>query len=181
MGSIITKLDYGKAFVRGLQRSEYNLLLAVKSFPSRSESNPDEGMMLADAIFAAVESMTPRELLKAFPLMKRFDGSKYEEKDYFSSMEFIENYGLDRRIENAFEFLWEYWNADIYHLFMNYLLFVNDRYWEKTGTTLGQGYMEHKRHPYNMISGDGLYVTTYDGETRVEVPNLPMWREQGLI
>ena len=178
---MITKLDYGRAFARGLQKSKYNLLLAVKCYPSRSESNPDEGMMLADAIFAAVQTMTPRELLEVFPLDKRFDGSKYEEKDYFFSMEFIENYGLDRRIENAFEFLWEYWNADIYHFFMNYLLFVNDRYWEKTGTTLGQGYMEHKRHPYNMISGDGLYVTTYDGETRVEVPNLPMWREQGLI
>lgn len=178
---MITKLDYGKAFARGLQKSEYSLLLAVKCYPSRSESNPEEGMMLADAIFAAVESMTPRALLEVLPLDKRFNGSKYEEKDYFFSMKFIENYGFDRRIENALEFLWDYRNADIHQFMTDYMLFVNDKYWEKTGTTLGQGYMETVHHPYNAISGDEMYLISYDGETRIEVPNLPMWWEQGLI
>lgn len=72
-----------------------------------------EGFALANInqiILHTIETLTPRDFLKIFPLDKQYDGEKYESKDYFSSMEAIEEYGIDRRIENAIDFLFDYMN-----------------------------------------------------------------------
>lgn len=65
-------------------------------------------------VFETVESMgqlTPYELAQMFPAEKRYDGEKYQCKDYFSSTEFL-NSLEDKPMgaEGAFNFMWDYMN-----------------------------------------------------------------------
>jgi hypothetical protein len=43
---------------------------------------------------------TPRELLRVFPIQKYYEGYKWEVKDYFSSIEYVNEFGLDSWILN---------------------------------------------------------------------------------
>lgn len=53
--------------------------------------------------------MTPREFTHIFPIEKKYDGSRWGEKDYFYVTGWIdENIGWDNKIPNGFEFLMEY-------------------------------------------------------------------------
>ena len=61
-----------------------------------------------------VGAMTPREFMRIFPIEKEYDGAKYEWKDYFYCMNYINEFGIDNKIgDKAPDFLMEYWNWDI--------------------------------------------------------------------
>lgn len=57
--------------------------------------------------------LTPRQLMTLFPIEKDYDGAKYQTKDYFYTMDVCVKHGLDTKIKDAFEFLWDYQNWDI--------------------------------------------------------------------
>lgn len=57
--------------------------------------------------------LTPRQLMTLFPIDKDYDGAKYETKDYFYTMDVCVKHGLDTKIGDAFDFLWDYQNWDI--------------------------------------------------------------------
>lgn len=51
--------------------------------------------------------------MNIFPISKIYDGARYECKDYFTTMEFLKNLGLDERIGDQIDiFLWDYVNPD---------------------------------------------------------------------
>jgi hypothetical protein len=61
-----------------------------------------------------MSTLTPAELFTIFPLKKEYDGKKWQTKDYFYSMQSLEEFGLDTRIGDSIQdVLWEYWNDDI--------------------------------------------------------------------
>lgn len=70
----------------------------------------NERMALDGMILSAIASVTPKEFLAIFPLNKTYDGKRWETKDYFTSMEMIREHGIDKPIENAMAFLWDYMN-----------------------------------------------------------------------
>lgn len=61
-------------------------------------------------ITTMIEQLTPREFMQVFPISKIYDGKKYEVKDYFYTINYIEEHGLDTAIGDAFNFLYEYTN-----------------------------------------------------------------------
>lgn len=78
--------------------------------------NADQEYKRIESIMAAIELMTPRELTQMFPIIKEYDGDKYETKDYFYTMEAIGNIGMDSTLgsrENVINLLWDYRNHDI--------------------------------------------------------------------
>lgn len=50
---------------------------------------------LVQFILRLLEGLTPRQELGIFPIEKSFDGHKYGAKDYYSSMEVVNNLGID--------------------------------------------------------------------------------------
>lgn len=55
--------------------------------------------------------LTPNEILNLFPITKDFDGWKYECKDYFYTVEKLNEYNPDSPLGNRLEdFLWDYVN-----------------------------------------------------------------------
>lgn len=174
--------QYLAAFVREGKRGKFNVLLAVKGFPdSEDDISADDALAIGDAIICAIGKLTPRQMMNLFPPKKDFDGDRFGCKDYFYTKKAVEEYGLDRKIENAVDFLWGFQNDDIGRFMVEYLCFAGKRYRQLTGRNMAQDGMEAAHIPYRAITGDGLYLTDYDGDTRIEMPNLPAWREVGLI
>lgn len=61
-----------------------------------------------------IGKLTPNEFMNIFPIKKDFTGYKYEMKDYYSSIEFINNLDRNKPIgDNVSYFLMEYTNKDI--------------------------------------------------------------------
>lgn len=58
--------------------------------------------------------MTPRELMQMFPVMKTYDGEKYETVDYFYTIQRAEELGMDVPLEEELNgFLMDFHNNDI--------------------------------------------------------------------
>jgi hypothetical protein len=77
----------------------------------------DESLERFDVICLVHDLMkllTPREFMTIFNLDKVYDGNRYECKDYYTAMQYINTLNLDEPIgENIEDFLWEYVNRDI--------------------------------------------------------------------
>lgn len=71
-----------------------------------------------------IATMTLKQFMNVFPIKKEFDGHKWGVKDYFSTKEYIKSTGLkpeDVIGEYALELIAEYWNDDIWMLFVKSL------------------------------------------------------------
>ncbi|MFD1179660.1 hypothetical protein ACFQ3W_25635 [Paenibacillus puldeungensis] len=77
-------------------------------------------------IFDLIGLMTPRQLMTLFPIDKDYDGDKYQTKDYFYTMDVCIKHGLDTKIGDAFDFLWDYQNWDIAGLVVEHLSITSD-------------------------------------------------------
>ena len=126
-------------------------------------------------IFSKIEQLTPKQLLSMFPLDKTYNGEKWGCKDYFYSMDVIKKYGIDRRIENAPDFLWDYGNEDLREFLVNFTCLISRKYENITGRNMAQDGMEKVGIPYTALTHEGFYITSFDGSTRVEMPYLPAW------
>jgi hypothetical protein len=74
---------------------------------------PDERFYFIRFIKIKMESLTPREFMNIFPIQKVYDGDKYECKDYFTTMDYINAIGIDEVIgANLDNLLWDYVNHD---------------------------------------------------------------------
>ena len=61
-----------------------------------------------------ISGLTPRELTRIFPITKDYDGHRYECKDYFTTIQMIDDIGLDIPIaDNVDTFLFDYQNRFI--------------------------------------------------------------------
>ena len=173
------KKMYLDAFIRKLAQGEFNLMLAVKAYPNLCETEaPEIGLLFAELIFAKIKTLTPRELMQHFPVKKEFDGNRYGCKDYFYTMQAVNEYGLDRRIEDAFDFLWDYQNDDLQEFLVCYMIVVGKKYQAKTGSNMCLNGMEQANIPYEAYADNFHTIISYDGQgTKVVMPNLAMWKQ----
>lgn len=169
--------DYYDAFIRKVESGTFNLLFAVKSFDKSEpfyESQTQE--VLFSFIFAYIETLTPRELMQLFPVKKIFNGEKFGEKDYYYTMKMIRDYGIDNKIKNAFNFLWDYENDDIRNFLICYMKYLSREYRANTGRPMATDGMEAAHIPYMAYSPDFMWCTGCDGkETKVTMPNVALW------
>lgn len=78
-------------------------------------------------IMEALGRITPRELMQMFPVEKKYDGSRWNEKDYFYTMERLK--GLDKPIgteQEAACIFWDYTNTALDFFFLNWMDSVDD-------------------------------------------------------
>jgi hypothetical protein len=70
--------------------------------------------------------MTVNELVNMFPILKEYDGEKYECKDYFSTIQFLETLDWNKPIgQEIHEFLSSYYNNDIINFCVKELLLMD--------------------------------------------------------
>lgn len=74
-------------------------------------------------------SLTPIELERMFPIIKEYDGERWEMKDYFTAKEVLNKLPQDEPIsENMemFEFLWDYHNNTLREFLVKYMGCIDD-------------------------------------------------------
>ena len=77
---------------------------------------------LIDSIFGVLGCLTLRNFVNTFPIDKTYDGAKWEEKDYFYTMEVLSKMDWDKPIgrDELSELLWDYMNADLRHAYIEF-------------------------------------------------------------
>lgn len=118
---------------------------------------------LIDAIFTVCGYLTLRNFVTTFPIEKYYKGAKWEEKDYFSTMEVLANMDWDKPIgrDELSELLWDYDNADLRHAYIEFTNAMSAIYRVQTG----KGIMER------FCEDHGIDTYTVDRETGIMKDN----------
>lgn len=118
---------------------------------------------LIDAIFTVCGYLTLRNFVTTFPIEKYYKGAKWEEKDYFSTMEGLANMDWDKPIgrDELSELLWDYDNADLRHAYIEFTNAMSAIYRVQTG----KGIMER------FCEDHGIDTYTVDRETGIMKDN----------
>lgn len=80
-----------------------------------------------DDIFAVLGCLTLRNFVNAFPITKRYDGYRFDCKDYFFTKDVLSKMDWDKPIgkDNIPDLLWDYLNEDLGD---TYVKFLSDLY-----------------------------------------------------
>jgi len=133
------KVDYNQIYLnafrrsleqRNIQQSIYYGVKYVITMPESQQITMDDAMLkfgMINVVIKLISLITPAELIQIFPVTKRYDGDRYETKDYFSTMQELTKIGLNEIIgEKVEELLWDYQNFDIMRLSISQLSVVDD-------------------------------------------------------
>ena len=92
-----------------------------------------------EAIKIAISLLTPNELITVFPIEKRYDGEKYQIKDYYFTLEKLQQIGMNNIIRGRIdELLWDYQNKDIMDFQLNSINIISHLYKYETGESLAE-------------------------------------------
>ena len=98
---------------------------------------------LTETVKVVLSLLTPNELITIFPIKKQYDGAKYQFKDYFSTMEELQNIGMDNCILSQIDkLLWDYMNDDINHFTVRNISALSDLNKAETGKGLMEIFAE---------------------------------------
>lgn len=118
---------------------------------------------LIDNIFGILGCLTLRNFVITFPIDKTYDGAKWEEKDYFSTMEVLSKMDWDKPIgrDELLELLWDYDNEDLRHVYVEFTTAMSAIYRAQTGKGIAETWL------------DDLGIPTYteDRETGIMINN----------
>lgn len=86
----------------------------LRSQNRRSRTSIAKGVRIVRYIIDLISRITPRELLEIFPVDKIYDGKRLQLKDYYSTMNALENHGFDKPMGKAVDkLLWDYQSCNI--------------------------------------------------------------------
>ena len=101
-------------------------LLGVKTMNSRDEPMTHSRISVKryleaiNIVIGMMACMKPQEFVRTFPPTKRYDGDKWQMKDYHSTMEAIREIPQDEIIgQHIVSLLWDYMNPDVTELTVN--------------------------------------------------------------
>lgn len=121
-----------------------------------------------DSIFTVLGCLTLRNFVVTFPIEKYYKGAKWEEKDYFYTMDVLKDMdwngpiGRDKLSE---ELLWDYYNADLRHAYMEYTSAMSAIYKAQTGRGLMEKFFEDRGVPtYTMDRETGIMKNNQTGD-----------------
>lgn len=162
------------------------IFLWIKKVGKRRRDIKEETSDFIFAVFNAmhvidsiVGLLTPREFINIFPIEKDYTGHRYECKDYFSCMEYINKIGIDNPVggsEQVNKFLWEYWNWDVNMYMCTWMEVVSAIHIMQGGKDPIIEFMEEKGVSPLYMSVDGNFlIDAKTGESfEISKPRNPM-------
>lgn len=136
----------------------------------------DEGRTLAeeqirfrviDGIFTILGCLTLRNFVNTFPIDKTYDGEKWQCKDYFSTMEVLSKMDWDKPIgrDELSELLWDYYNADLRHAYIEFTTAMSAIYRAQTGKGIMEQFCEDRGVPtYTIDKETGIMKNNQTGD-----------------
>ncbi len=104
---------------------------------------------LIDAIFTVCGFLTLRNFVTTFPIEKYYKGAKWEEKDYFYTMEVLSKMDWDKPISRneLSELLWDYDNEDLRHAYVEFTTAMSAIYRAQTGKGIAETWCDNMGIP----------------------------------
>ena len=114
---------------------------------------------LIDSIFGVLGCLTLRNFVTTFPIDKFYKGAKWEEKDYFYTMEVLSKMDWDAPIgrDGISELLWDYMNEELRDVYIEFTTAMSAIYRAQTGKGIAETWCD------NM----GISTFTEDKETGI--------------
>ncbi|MCI8470360.1 MAG: hypothetical protein HFJ35_02550 [Clostridia bacterium] len=124
-----------------LKRLAYYGVKAINEISKTKEDMEYEQILklfeFSEVVKTVISLLTPNELITVFPIEKRYDGEKYQIKDYFFTMEELQKIGMNKIIANKIEnLLWDYENIEIREFLANSLTILSDINKMETGESI---------------------------------------------
>jgi len=122
---------------------------------------------LIDAIFTVMCYVKLKNLVITFPIIKDFDGHKWESKDYFYTMEVLSKMDWNKPIGRGAisELLWDYENDDLRHAYVEFTTAMSAIYRSKTGKGIAEQFCEDMGVPtYAVDKETGIMKNNQTGE-----------------
>lgn len=106
--------------------------------------NADFGLL--ECVKMLMGQLTPREIMSMFPITKEYDGEKTECKDYYFTIDKLKDYDLDAPLgeEGLEDFLWDYWNDDLFAFDAVSFSIISNMYKAKTGKGIMEQWCEEQ-------------------------------------
>lgn len=122
---------------------------------------------LLEVVKTLMGQLTPRELMSMFPIAKKYDGEKWDCKDYFFTVEKLKDFDMDTPLgdEGLENFLWSYWNDDLFAFDMVALSIISNIYKAQTGKGIMEEWCEKQGISSYTIQEDiGVIKNNLTGE-----------------
>lgn len=135
----------------------------------------DEGRTLAeeqvrftviDGIFTVLGCLTLRNFVTTFPIEKYYKGAKWEEKDYFYTMDVLSKMDWDNSIgrDELSELLWDYMNDDLRHAYVEFTMAMSAIYRSQTGKGIAETWLDDMGIPsYTVDKETGIMKNNQTG------------------
>ena len=123
--------------------------------------------IVIDSIFTVLSCLTLRNFVTTFPIEKYYKGAKWEEKDYFYTMDVLSKMDWDKPIgrDELSELLWDYDNKDLRHAYMEYTSAMSAMYKAQTGKGIMEKFFEDRGVPtYTMDKETGIMKNNQTGD-----------------
>lgn len=111
--------------------------------------------------------LTPREMMSMFPIEKEYDGEEFGCKDYFFTVEKLKDFDLDKPLgeEGLEDFLWCYWNDDLFAFDAVAFSIISNKYKAQTGRGIMEKWCEDQGiGTYTMNQELGIIKDNQTGE-----------------
>ena len=120
-----------------------------------------------ESVKMLMRQLTPREMMSMFPIEKEYDGEKFGCKDYFYTMEKLKDFDLDTPLgkEGLEDFLWCYWNDDLFAFDMVSMSIISNMYKAQTGEGIMERWLKDQGiGTYTMNQELGIIIDNQTGE-----------------
>ena len=145
--------------------SRENVRLGIDE-PKTLKQNQYRFQMI-DSIFGVLGCLTLQNFVNTFPIDKTYDGAKWEEKDYFYTMEVLKDMDWDKPIgrDKLSELLWDYENADLRHAYIEFTTAMSAIYRAQTGKGIAEQWCDDMGIPiYTMNKETGIMKNNRTGD-----------------
>jgi hypothetical protein len=102
--------------------------LSFYGHPNEDEDAIQLSLSIYSGILSFIGGLTPAELVTIFPIEKRFDGDRFQCKDYFYTVDKLQKIGIHTEIgaDQVSRLLWDYENDELREFLVNYLGVIDD-------------------------------------------------------
>lgn len=143
-------------------------------FPLDTETTYKEFLLMYNTIqdiICLMKDLSLKDLINMFPIIKEYDGEKWEAKDYYSTMEYLQDKNLEEPIgEEIYNFFFNYYNNDIINFSVKHMLLIDRINKAECKPSLMEQFLEiadpeGKIHTYTYHKKEGYMYDNYTGKT----------------
>ncbi len=140
--------------------------MGIDDEPKTLKQNQYRFQMI-DSIFGVLGCLTLKNFVTTFPIEKYYKGAKWEEKDYFYTMEVLKDMDWDKPIgrDELSELLWDYMNEELRHAYIEFTTAMSAIYRAQTGKGIAEKFFEERGVPtYSVDRESGIMRNNQTGD-----------------